>query len=497
MKVDVVALILAALPIIWLVVALGVLRVRAHIAALVGFVIAFTGASVIPFLFSAFGNTEPMRKVVRAAVSGVGFAISPICLIILAALFTYRICKRSGALTVIRSRLVAVSTDTRVITLLIGWGFGNFMEGIAGFGTSVAIPAAVMAGCGVDPLRSVVACLIANSVSTAFGSVGVPAMALAKAADMSLLELSFDGFLEMSGGFIIAPFLVVAAVSGVRALKSVWWLCLAAGLSFVVPCLVVARFVGPELPDVVGAIASMFTIAVLGRRVRADARYALKGAEAVSGGYPAGVVLRAACPFLLVVLLLGGYALLPASVKDRLPAGVVVFIAAVLGGFVQRMSPRQQLEALKAAFFKNAKTYLTICLVLAMARVMDFSGAISVLAEALVAATGRAYVFFAPLVGALGGFITGSGTSSNVIFGALQAKAAAASALGVKPAVVVAANMFGGGIGKMLCPQSIAIGLAAVGLAGQEHVLLTKTIGWFFVILVLASVSCGLLALFL
>lgn len=470
-------LVLAAIPIIWLVVALGILKLRAYKAALIGLGLALL---IAPLAFHF-----PVRSMAVAALSGLRFALVPICFIILAALFTYRLCKRSGALLVIRSVLGGVSPDARVMTLLVAWGFGNFMEGIAGFGTSVAIPAAVMAGIGIPPLRAVVACLISNSVSTAFGSVGVSAMALAKASGMDLLSLSFGGFLNISIGFIAVPLLIVIAVSGVRALKGVWWLCLAASVSFIVPCFLISRFVGPELPDAVGSIFSMITIIALAKRVKLISAYKLPAPKRAEREFSAYHIFRAACPFIFVVASLVGYAFLVPAAKNLLTPGVVILVASSLGGAFQSMDLRDQFETLKAAFSKNAFTYLTICAVLMMARVMDDSGMISVIAKALVDGTGRAYIACAPFVGALGGFVTGSGTSSNLIFGALQYQAA--SSLEVSHSLVTAANMFGGGIGKMIAPQSIAIGLAAVGLVGEEAKILKLVLVYFVLLLVIAA----------
>lgn len=478
-------LLFASLPIVWLILALGVLKMRAWKAALAGLLIAFL---VAPF---AFGFS--LGRLADAAASGLHFALLPICLIILAALFTYRICKRSGALLVIRSILGDVSKDARVMTLLLAWGFGNFMEGIAGFGTSVAIPAAVMAGIGIPPLRAILACLIANSISTAFGSAGVSAMALAKASELSPLMLSFCGFLEMSLGMLIVPFLIVAAVSGFRALKGVWWLCLAGSISFMIPCMLIARFVGPELPGLVGSIVSMATLIPLARYVKRDNTFALEGPQRAKRVFTLYHVFRAVCPFLFVVLALSIYAFLPSAAKSAVSPGFIILAAAALGGVFQGMGFTAQLSALKAAFLKNLFTYLTICLVLMMARVMDDSGMITILAEALVRVTGRAYVFAAPFVGALGGFISGSGTSSNLIFGALQAQAA--TSLTLSEPMVTAANMFGGGIGKMISPQSLAIGLAAVGLSGEEAKLLKSALGYFAILLLLASISTAFFTL--
>ena len=479
------ALIWSSLPILVLIIALAVVKVKAWKAALAALAVAVVASRC------GFADALSASGLLAAAGGGVRFALCPIALVILAALFTYRICKRSGAMLVIRATLANVSPDVRVMTLLIAWGFGNFMEGIAGFGTSVAIPAAIMAGVGLDPVRSVVCCLICNATSTAYGSVGVPTLALAKAAGFDLMEISFSGFLVMSVGFLITPFFIVLAAGGWRSLKGVWWLCLAAAVSFVVPCLLTARFVGPELPDVVGAIASMATVVALSRFVRTEARFTPQAkftVRHISNMH----LLHAACPFLLVVAFLGFYAFLEPGVKAYLTPGVIIFVAASFGGFIQGMGVQAQLDALKKVVVKNRAAIATIVLILAMARIMDVSGMIACLASALVGATGRAYAFIAPLPGVLGGFMTGSGTSANIIFGPLQRDAAAA--LHCREAVFAAANMFGGGIGKMLAPASIAIGLTAVECTGREPEVIRRALGWCLTLLALAGLASGALS---
>ena len=475
---------LSALPLVWLVVALTLLRMPAWKAAIVAFVIAVAGA------FAGFGDSVTVAKLAGAAGSGIRFALCPIAFVIIAALFTYRVCKRSGAMLVIRATLANVSSDARVMTLLIAWGFGNFMEGIAGFGTSVAIPAAIMAGVGLDPVRSVICCLICNATSTAYGSVGVPTLALAKSAGLDLMEISFSGFFVMAAAFLVTPFLLTAAACGWRALKGTWWLCLAAAVSFVTPCLLAARFLGPELPDVIGAICSMVTVVLLARFVKEEEKYSTQSNFAerrISGLH----LLHAACPFLLVVAFLAFYALLMPSVKEYLTPGLVILVAASFGAFIQGLDLRAQWDAFRTVVYKNRRTLATIVAILMTARVMDACGMISCLAAALVKATGGAYAYIAPLPGVLGGFMTGSGTSSNIIFGPLQRDAALA--LHVRESIFAAANMFGGGIGKMLAPASVLIGLSAVERPDCTSEVMRRVLGWFAAMTALACLSCGLL----
>ena len=475
---------LSLLPLALLVVALGVLRMTAWKAALGALAVAVATVAL------AYGETLPPDGILRVGAEGVRFALCPIALVIVGALFAHGLCRRSGALLVIRGVLGNVSADSRVLVLIVAWGFGNFIEGIAGFGTSAAIPAAVLVGCGLDPLRSVLVCLICNATATSYGSVGVGVLALAKGANLPAADVGMAASVVLAVGFLVTPFLMVAAMDGVRALRGVWWLCLAAGLSFVIPCTAAAFFLGPELPDIVGASVSMATIMALGGRVRPDSRFA------THGGTPRRFtpyhVLHASSPFALVMAFLALYAFLPPAAKNRITPGAVILVAAMLGGFVQGVGLRAQLATLGAVLRKNAWTILTICAVLAMARIMDGAGMMATLACAITSCTGRAYAFLAPVVGAMGGFITGSGTSANVLFGSLQVNTA--HALGLADTVLAGANIFGAGVGKMVCPQSLAIGAAAVGLVGSEGDILKRTLAWFIGLLAFACLVCGLLA---
>jgi lactate permease len=183
---------------------------------------------------------------------------------------------------------------------------------------------------------------------------------------------------------------------------------------------------------------------------------------------------------------------MPASVKAYTTPGALVLVAGFLGGLVQRVSPKRLMLVLWRTVVGYWPAFATICFVLALARVMGASGMISAMADALVSATGAAYPFVSASVGALGGFVTGSGTSSSVLFGRLQADAAVA--LSVSPSLLAAANIMGAGIGKMICPQSIAIGAAAAGLAGAESRLFKAALPWFLGVILFACLITGLSA---
>jgi lactate permease len=271
--------------------------------------------------------------------------------------------------------------------------------------------------------------------------------------------------------------LVLLVLDGRRALKGAWRAIVIADVAFLVPWLLASRYSGCELPDIVGGLGVMVALWL-----------AFKG-----GGFSGfGGQLRAWAPFGLVVVVLGVNSVMPPSVKAWTTPGALILVAGFVGGLAQHVSPRRLVAVLFETLVRYWAAFATICFVLAMARIMGSAGMISAMASALVSATGDAYPYAATAVGALGGFVTGSGTSSCVLFGRLQADAAAA--ISASPVVLAAANVMGAGIGKMICPQSIAIGAAAAGLVGAESRLFKAALPWFAGVVAAASVIAGLAA---
>ena len=426
---------------------------------------------------------DTVLSLLSAAFSGIRTGLCPVGLVIVAALFTYRLCEETGAMAKIRRALSSVSTDPVVLMLLVVWGFGNFMEGIAGFGTAVAIPAAILHGFGMDGVKAVGICLIANTITTGYGAVGVPMVTLAKTAGLEQQHLTAVATQLLATSMLPIPFLLVAFQEGWRKLPKYIPICLVAALAFAVPNFFVARTLGPELPAILGGLLTMAAIVLLRPRGRAGE----------ASGVSAGELLVAAAPFLGVVALLAVYALaLPAAVKARVTPGAVILLGAVFGGAVQRIGPGTMGRVAWASLKKSRRALVTICTILALAKMLEQAGAIALLAEAVVKIFGSGYAFLATAVGAFGGTLTGSGTNSCVLFGALQSSAA--QKLGFDPNVLAGASVLGAGIGKMICPQSLAIGLAACGLAGCEAQIVRRVLPYFVGVLLAASVFAGLVA---
>lgn len=498
------------LPIIWLIVALSGLKMAGHKACVISLLLTM-GLSIGYWKLSVICT-------MTAALEGGLNALWPICLVIIAALFTYNLTLKTGAMDAIKKMLAGVSTDQRVLALIIGWGFGNFMEGMAGFGTAVAIPASMLVGIGLNPMSAVLSCLVVNSTPTAFGSVGVPTVTLASVTGTELLPLSGSVVLIQCILTFISPFLMVCICGkGIKALKGMIPMTLIASLSFVIPWFAAATFIGPELPDIIGAICSMICMIGAAKLLnqKTDPEYSIEIESEQSGEekrISAGEGLKAWSSFILIfILLMATSNLCPpihnaiAGIKTTITVyagengnalgfswintpGVIIFAAAVLGGLIQGASAGEMVGVLVETLKKYWKTVLTICSVMATAKIMGYSGMISDIAKLLVAVTGSLYPLIAPLIGALGAFVTGSGTSTCVLFGGLQSETAAS--LGLNPTWMAAANVMGAGIGKMICPQGIAIGAGAIGAVGSESKILSAVLKYFLLYVIAAGIIC-------
>ncbi|EGS34117.1 MULTISPECIES: L-lactate permease [Megasphaera] len=473
---------LSVLPILWLLIGLTVLKMAAWKACGI--------AAIISFIISVGPFSKAPVIMLSGALEGVALAVWPILLVITAAIFTYNLVVHTKAMETIKTMLTSVSPDKRILALLLAWGFGAFMEGMAGFGTAVAIPAAMMVALGFDPLKSILACLVANSVPTTFGSIGIPTTTLASLTGLDPIELGSFISTQLFILNVLSPFLVVAIVcGGVKALKGVFLPTLIAGLALAVPELIITMAVGPELAVMISSIIVMGAIIICAKIFKTDAPEYRCDADVRPVSGSEGVT--AAMPFILIfILLILTSKLVPAingplsAIKTTVPIylgehakpytfvwivtpGIMIFISAFLGGAYQKAKLGEMLSVLGTTFANLKFTYVTIIAVVVTAKLMTYSGMTATLASALVGATGTAYPAFAPFVGAIGGFITGSGTNSNVLFGPLQTAAAAQlhPGNGALASWLAAASSGAAGTGKMFSPQSIAIGIGAVAPA--------------------------------
>lgn len=512
---DFAAFLLALVPIIWLVVMLLVFKWPAWKAAIGSFVLSCALAAVWWHL--------PVPQIATASLEGFLMALWPIVLVIIAAVFTYNLCVRTGAMDVIGHMITSISSDRRLLALLVAWCFGGFMEGVAGFGTAVAIPAGMLAGLGFEAVPAVLICLLANGVPTPYGSIGIPTVSLADLVGLDSLHLATVQLIQLAPFYIVAPLFIVLVAgrtkdaeghvpSVAERLHGVAGIALVSGASFIAASLVVAAFVGPELAVVVGSIFSLAVTAALSLRAEKsghlDARFHMR-IEAGEQLTVKSALTAWSCFILIFVLLLGTSNLVPAIHGALAPLashvqvycgkdpgtlsfswvntpGVWIFIAAIAGGAIQGARPRVMGEVFIATVKQMLPTVITMLSVLGCAKVMGYAGMISSISAFCIAVAGGLYPVLAPWIGAVGAFVTGSGTSSGMLFGPIQSQAA--EALGVSPYWMVALNSLGVAAGKMISPQTLAIGLAAVHVRGKDAELLGAILPYAAGMLVLMSV---------
>lgn len=512
--------ILALLPIIWLFIAFLVLKLPGHIGCLTALLIAIVESVILKtmnFDETLVGLT--VGESVTASIEGFIGAIWPIGLIIIAAMFSYNLCVETKAMERIKSMLTSVTNDKRVLVLILAWGFGGFMEGVAGFGTAVAIPAAMMIALGFNPLFSAVACLIANATPPTFGSIGIPTTTAAGLVGLDPLAISGPAMNILAIPAIISPFLIIALIGSTEksknAFKGMIGFTLLAGLSYVIPAELVAHFVGAELVDIIGNTTSLLLMVLVAakRKPTDDPAFmmTMSGEEKEHlKDIPFGNV-AAWSPYIIMLILLIGTSKLfapvnafvssfkisfsvysgenPATITlTILNSAVMIFIAGIIGGILQKASAGTMGKVLVDTLKGMWKAIVTIVFIIALAKVMGYSGMTSSIAILLAELTGSFYPALAPIVGIIGTFVTGSTTSAGVLFAQMQAEVAAL--LGVDAVQLVAANMAGGAIGKIISPQSIAIAVAAIGsiegVKSVDSAIMSKTIKYCVLLGVIA-----------
>jgi L-lactate transport len=481
----------AALPIFVLLLLLGVIRKPAWVASLAGL-----GAAA---LVAAGAYGMPWGKLGAAMAYGAAFGLFPIGWVVFAAILLYRVTVESGKFEVLKDSIGNLTDDRRLQALLIAFAFGAFIEGAAGFGTPVAVAAAMLTGLGFAPFEAAAICLLANTAPVAFGSIGIPITTLALTTGLPVERLSAQVGRICAPVSLIVPAYLVVVMSGWKGLRGVLPAAAVCGVAFASVQFAVSNFVGVQLTDILASMAAMTALVVLIRATRAP------GGRKRPAHSPGAVALAWAPYALLVVLvLLWGYKqqlLNAASLTfhwpllhnaiQRMPpvvakpagypavytfnwlsaSGTACFLAASLGAVVAGLKPRQFASVLGRTARQLALAELTLAAVLGLAFLMNYSGATATLGLAF-AATGRLFPFFSALLGWLGVFLTGSDTSSNALFGSLQV--VTAGRLGMNPVLMAAANSAGGVMGKMISLTSIAVAAAATSMKRDEEALLFR-----------------------
>ena len=535
----------ALIPIVFFFLALTKLRLKGYQAGTVTVLLALG----VALLFYKM----PVSAALASAVYGFFYGLWPIAWIIVAAVFLYKLSVKTGQFDVIRSSILSVTHDQRLQLILVGFCFGAFLEGAAGFGAPVAITAALLVGLGFKPLYAAGLCLIANTAPVAFGAMGIPVIVAGQVSGIDPFLIGQMAGRQLPFMTILVLFWIMAIMDGWRGVKETWPAVLVGGGSFAVVQFLTANYIGPELPDITSAIVSLIALTAFlkvwqpKRIFRFDtaesttsqttgtkAPAAAKPQAGATAPLTAGAILKAWSPFIILTAMVTLWSLkpfkalfaaggplastiisIPVPMLDKLVAkmppvvaqatpygavytfnwlaatGTAILIAAILTIAFARFSPAKAVATLGETVRELVIPIYSIGMVLAFAFVANYSGLSATLALAL-AHTGQAFTFFSPFLGWIGVFLTGSDTSANALFGALQATTA--NQLGLSPVLTVAANTTGGVTGKMISPQSIAIACAAVGLAGKESDLFRFTVKHSLVFAAIIGIICTLQA---
>jgi L-lactate transport len=487
----------AALPIAVLLIALGLLRMPAWKSGLLGLATAM--------LLAAFVYRMPVGLILNSTAYGAAFGLFPIAWIVFWAVALYRLTVETGQFEIIKNSVGHLTQDRRLQALLIAFAFGAFIEGAAGFGTPVAVAAAMLAGLGFTPFYAAAICLIANTAPVAFGAIGTPLVTLAGVTSLPLMELSAEVGRICAPVSLFIPAYLMMVMGGWSALRSVWPAALVCGVCFAGTQYLVSTYIGPYLTDILASLATILGLVALlslwkPREAAAN--------DSGSSMPPAGTLLRAWAPYILLVIfvLLWGYAPFKALLDEatlvfawpgldgeiqRLPpvvpqpspyaakftfnilsaSGTSAMFATLLSAVVLRVPAGKVIAIIGGTARDLALPILTIASVLALAYVMNYSGNTATLGLAF-AATGALFPFFSAMLGWLGVFLTGSDTSANALFGNLQV--VTANTLGLSPELMAASNSSGGVMGKMISLQSISVAAAATGMAASDEAKLFR-----------------------
>jgi L-lactate transport len=489
----------AAFPVFALLIVLGVARVAAWKASLIGL-----GAAILTALF-VYGM--PPALMLHSVLYGAAFGLFPIGWIVFAAILLYRITVETGKFEIIKSSLGSLTSDQRLQALLIAFAFGAFIEGASGFGTPVAVAGAMLAGLGFSPFFASGICLLANTSPVAFGAIAIPVITLAGITGLPLGDLSANVGRICAPVSLFVPAYLMMVMGGWKALRGVLPGAAVCGISFAGTQFLVSNFVGPYLTDILSSLAAICGLIVLlqfWKPADATARPASTGAPK----YTTGQILWAWMPYGLLVIFVSLWGLdfvkhwlnlatrnipwpglhnqilrMPPAVAKSSPyaasyalnplsaAGTSCLFAAVFSAVLLRVSPARFWKLFAATARQLFFSELTIAAVLAIAYLMNYCGATATLGLAF-AATGALFPFFSSLLGWLGVFLTGSDTSANALFGNLQV--VTANKLHLNPSLMAASNSSGGVMGKMISLQSIAVAAAATGMPPEDEAKLFR-----------------------
>jgi lactate permease len=499
----------ALLPILVIFYALIIRKMKGYVASLLA-----VGVAIV-IAIAVYGM--PVKLALLSTANGALYGLFPICWIIISAIFLFNLTVESGQFEIIKHFMASITSDRRLQAVLIAFSFGSFLEGTAGFGAPVAITAAMLFGLGFKPLYAAGICLIANTAPVAFGSIGIPITVASQVT--SIPEMAISQMLGRTLPFvaIMIPFYLIVLMSGYKKTVEIFPALLVSGGSYALLQWFTSNYMGPTLPDVFAGIGSILALLICLKfwKPKNIWRFPDEPDSTINDGmkYSPGQLIRAWSPFILITIMIIAWGLQPIKgilnnvglVQFEFPgmhnviidksgaliphifkfnylsaAGTAIFIATLIAIPLVGLTFRDGLRIFGQTLKQLKFPIITITAVLGFAYIVNDSGITITLAVAL-AHTGFFFPFFAPVLGWLGVFITGSDTSSNALFGKLQA--ATATSIGVNPVVTVSANAAGGVIGKMISPQSIAVAAAAGNLVGHESELFRFTVKHSFIML--------------
>jgi lactate permease len=516
----------AALPLVTLFVLLGVVRMKAQWAALISLLVSMIVALAV--------YSMPFGQTVDSAAEGALFGFYPILWIVINAIWVYNMTRESGHFQILRESFSAVSPDQRVQAVIIAFSFGALMEALAGFGTPVAICSVMLIALGFKPVKAASVALVANTAPVAFGAIAVPITTLSTVTGFSTHDLGSMVGRQTPFLAVIVPFILIGMVDGKRGLRQAWPAALVGGVVFAILQFATSNYISVPLTDIVASLGSAAAVIALmqiwsptepepGRF--AGPRPAVAGASIHSpaleqdvarkqaSGTPPIEVVRAYAPYVIIIAVfaiaqigavksalgsvtqefqwpglhvLSSTGDVPKSATFKFDwlqsAGSLMLISGLLVMPVLKIGPMRALRVYGQTLNQLKWAIVTVMSVLAIAYVMNMSGQTITLGT-WAAGAGGFFAFLSPIIGWLGTAVTGSDTSSNSLFGALQVTAGKKA--GIDQVLLAASNSSGGVLGKMVSPQNLAIGAAAVGMAGEEGTIFRKVLGWSLLLLLI------------
>ena len=538
--------IFAALPLITLFVLLGGFRVTAWLSGLISLAVAIAVAVIV--------YDVPFGQSLDMGAEGAAFGLFPIMWIVINAIWIYNMTEFTGHFAVLRRSFATISDDKRIQAVIIAFSFGALIEGLAGFGTPVAITSVMLLALGFKPLKAAALALIGNTAPVAFGSIATPIVTLAGQTELPIDDLGSMVGRQTPFLALIVPLILVAVVDGKRGMRQTWPAAMVAGVTFAIAQFVCSNYVSVELTDIIAALISTFALVGFLRVWKPSEPLAteptsgplptIAGASAHDPALERSVRLReqsaeqdttrekleAFAPYIIIVVVFalaklvdpiekflfdfsGGTAFNNADAKTpngfdwpglnvvdssgEAPSaatfafsfwdtpGTIVLICGLLTVAVLRINIGDAVRAYARTLKQLAAAIVTVMAVLGLAYVMNLTGMTGTIGR-WIAGAGGAFAFLSPIIGWLGVAITGSDTSSNALFGALQVQAAKGA--GLSDVLMASANSSGGVLGKMISPQNLAIGAAAVGLAGKEGDIFRRVLFWSVVMLLVMCV---------